>query len=251
MMIYEQQILDLGEDVSTSSVGAFHASRSARRERERERRMTAISGQRCSELLTRYDPLGSLVRMLLVSSQWYSPVRSLEWRTKPLYSMRTKKILRQSSQSSSSKPSVETLSVSDIPSNRLLYQLVPLVRPTDETEYGLLPTPKASEASAGAELVSGRRKTRESGQRYSASIGDLAVSGLLPTPKAQEALGNASVDRGKFNLSDEVAKRCNLGGKSSQLNPLFVEEMMGFPERWTLLPFLVGDQSLSKPTEMP
>lgn len=29
--------------------------------------------------------------------------------------------------------------------------------------------------------------------------------------------------------------------KTSQLNPLFVEEMMGFPEGWTLSPFLNGE----------
>jgi hypothetical protein len=29
-------------------------------------------------------------------------------------------------------------------------------------------------------------------------------------------------------------------GKTSQLNPLFVLEMMGFPPDWTTLPFLSG-----------
>jgi DNA (cytosine-5)-methyltransferase 1 len=33
-------------------------------------------------------------------------------------------------------------------------------------------------------------------------------------------------------------------GKSSQLNPLFVEEMMGFPKNWTLSPFRTGEKNL-------
>ena len=43
------------------------------------------------------------------------------------------------------------------------------------------------------------------------------------------------------------------GGKTSQLNPLFVEEMMGFPLMWTTLPFLSqsGDRNQSKDTETP
>ena len=30
-------------------------------------------------------------------------------------------------------------------------------------------------------------------------------------------------------------------GKTSQLNPQFVAEMMGFPTDWTILPFLNGE----------
>ena len=37
---------------------------------------------------------------------------------------------------------------------------------------------------------------------------------------------------------------------TSQLNPRFVAEMMGFPENYTELPFLNGEPNLSKHTEM-
>jgi len=40
-------------------------------------------------------------------------------------------------------------------------------------------------------------------------------------------------------------------GKSSQLSPLFVEEMMGFPKNWTALPFQSGEENQSKHTETP
>ena len=38
------------------------------------------------------------------------------------------------------------------------------------------------------------------------------------------------------NLAEQIAHK--VGGGTSQLNPLFVEEMMGFPLMWTALPFL-------------
>ena len=72
----------------------------------------------------------------------------------------------------------------------------------------------------------------------------LAVNGLLPTPKVQESRGNVTKDRGKFNLTDEICKVFDLAGKTSlQLNPLFVEEMMGFPQDYLVLPFQDGDKN--------
>jgi len=40
-------------------------------------------------------------------------------------------------------------------------------------------------------------------------------------------------------------------GTSSQLNPRFVMEMMGFPPNWTELPFLNGETNQSKPEVTP
>ena len=61
---------------------------------------------------------------------------------------------------------------------------------------------------------------------------------LLPTPKAQEARGNCSVNRNKFNLTDKIAELTSPTSDTSQLNPLFVTEMMGYPLEWLTLPFL-------------
>jgi hypothetical protein len=92
-------------------------------------------------------------------------------------------------------------------------------------QRGLLPTPTAIQG--GAQVVTGKQKNNT----YSAGLHDLAKSGLLPTPKAQEAIVNDS--------------------SSSQLNPRFVAEMMGFPHNWTELPFQNGEQNQSKDTAMP
>lgn len=71
--------------------------------------------------------------------------------------------------------------------------------------------------------------------------------GMLPTPTERDYKGSASMEsiqRRKRNhltnnLSDVYAQR----GKTSQLNPRFVSEMMGFPVDWTVLPFLNGGKN--------
>ena len=74
----------------------------------------------------------------------------------------------------------------------------------------------------------------------------LLQEGLLPTPRLNDYKGGTSKER-----TDGVSRRSELNhlvsqevGKSSQLNPLFVEEMMGFPENWTALPFQSGEKKV-------
>ncbi len=57
---------------SVSSQGDFLASHSAAPGSEEARKMTVISGRRCSALSTKQDPLGCLERTLLASSTWNS-----------------------------------------------------------------------------------------------------------------------------------------------------------------------------------
>lgn len=252
--------------------------------------------------------------------------------------------------SMSSKPSVKTLNEKDIPSNRCLFRLVPLERPTEETgcgllhdllptpravevvehpmkaaartkdrtgtklnnlssgaAFGLLPTPMASDATTGViigkndRFVTTRngtpRKINQNGQN--GSVGLARMVRLLPTPNAREAdkyskkynpnsqMGTALTAMAvngmlptpirrdyQPSVSPQTLKRkdgkmrtdslCNLpvmlgehclqtGGRTSQLNPLFVEEMMGFPLMWTTLPFLSqnGDRNQLKDMETP
>lgn len=237
--------------------------------------MTVTSGRKCFGQYGRYDPLGSLVRTLLESPAWYNPAVRLRWIVKPLCLKRlTRK--RYSSKNTLSRPSAEILSVRDIPSSRYLFQLVPSVRHTEEIGFGLLPTvqtqglkvcnkqgktvfmpldllptPVASDGQGGAAKVTGKKIRRASGQVYSAKLRDLSVSNLLPTPRANKVnginLNNPQIaQRNKGNLEESVAKIIQAipyeDGKTSQLNPLFVAEMMGFPPDWTELPFLSGEK---------
>jgi len=72
---------------------------------------------------------------------------------------------------------------------------------------------------------------------------------LLPTPKAQDCR-HAMRDRGKSNLGEEMSELAyRQTGQTSQLNPLFVAEMMGFPVDWSASPFRDGEKNPSRPTE--
>lgn len=75
------------------------------------------------------------------------------------------------------------------------------------------------------------------------------LKGMLPTPKANDfrsGMPNRVGTEHIQQLNDTVAYRA---GQTSQLNPLFVAEMMGFPVDWTVLPFQIGEMNPSKPTE--
>ena len=316
---------------------------------ERERTITATSGHRCFERYGRYTPLGSLVKTLMESRRWWSPAKSLRWDAQTIFSKRITYTERKAD--SPSTKSVQTSKPKDIPSNRLLFQLVPSEHRTEETEFGLLPTVqtqglKQCNKKGKTEFVPldllptpnamdiahkdmeinerGRRnpkrgKTDHSlgleemavakllptpcsieGTKFTKTINPnsqmgqgltaLAVNGLLPTPTAMEVKHsnrvkglkeqgvkgmysrkngalrpNGLTDFLDFNgmmptpsardwkgctnpgvkkvngnvygetLPDTVKK---VTGSTSQLNPLFVEEMMGFPLMWTALPFL-------------
>jgi hypothetical protein len=114
----------------------------------------------------------------------------------------------------------------------------------------LLPTPKASDLARGnRDLNEAGQNVNSKGVRFGVALPQLAKSGLLPTPKCQEARGNASIDRGKANLTDAIASAYQPTGKSSQLSPRFVAEMMGFPVNWTELPFQSGATNPSKDME--
>ena len=112
----------------------------------------------------------------------------------------------------------------------------------------LLPTPCSIEATKFTKTIN---PNSQMGQGLTA----LAVNGLLPTPTAMEikhsnrvkglkekgAKGMYSRKNGALRpngLTDFLDFNNQVDGGTSQLNPLFVEEMMGFPLMWTALPFL-------------
>lgn len=203
-----------------SSPEVFPASPSLVPDSERERKMTAISGRKCYERYGRFSPIGLLVKTLLESSRWYSQAVKLRWEAKKLYSEKITEKEHCIGRNMSSKQCVTTLNVKDIPSNRLLFRLVPSEHRTEETAssllptvqtqglkvcnengkttfypVGLLPTPMASDATTGAiigkndQFVTTRngtpRKINQNGQ--SGSVGLARMVRLLPTPNALEA----------------------------------------------------------------
>ena len=109
------------------------------------------------------------------------------------------------------------------------------------------PSPKVGREAEGG----GRRHTLQPCERkYSIRPWGLMdcmdFYGMLLTPSASDGVrANLSMENLKnhnrpnaenSNLAEQIAHK--VGGGTSRLNPLFVEEMMGFPLMWTALPFL-------------
>lgn len=119
----------------------------------------------------------------------------------------------------------------------------------------MLPTPCATDVARGAlKDVKYENGTyfRENKKlvRFGVHITDLIASGFLPTPTANDGT-NSTLPESQLLRKSGIAKiACKLkDGQTSQLNPLFVQEMMGFPYLWTESPFQDGEQNPSKPTE--
>lgn len=211
MKTSRQQTLPFGEDESTSLQEAFRASRSASPENERARTMTVTSGRRCCEQFAKSVPAGSWARTFADLL-----IGRREW-----FSTRCSL----------------TWKLSATKSNRLYFQLVPSTLHTAATECGLLPTVQTQGL-----------KVCKNGKTWPMDVK------LLPTPTARDYKGE-SINNSKFRRGLRATPGGTLPdvistvGNASQLSPLFLAEMMGFPPDWTVLPFLDGEPTPSKPTE--
>ena len=284
MMTSPQQNSRNGGEKSQFSLAASRANLSVMPGSDAARQMTATSGRRCTDALTRCDQIGSLLKTLLASSRWSSRARYLRWNVKPLYS--TKVTAFEDTNSERPSPfnaSAKTLKVTDMMSSQFLFQLAVSEPLTAETECSssdiaermrrmLLPTPLVVEREHPERVVALKAtgaiqiNSRANGeQRPNGIIDFLQFFDLLPTPNTgcYRNAGN-STDfwenrKGKNRqmdicmwvydaMKDEPAAK---DGKYFRLNPLFTEEMMGFPLMWTALPFLSvsGEPNHSKPTE--
>lgn len=103
-----------------------------------------------------------------------------------------------------------------------VYPLPPLAPLTAGTGSGLLPTPEASNTKAVA-MRSGGREPRD----FLKPLPRLTKDGLLTTPCADDT----GYRKGKY-AQGGTALSTQIGG---QLNPTWVEWLMGFPLGWTAL----------------
>jgi hypothetical protein len=222
-------------------------------ESERERRTNATCGRKCCALfenVRRATSWAKTFAALLVGMEGWSSKRcALTWK------------------------------LQGTPYNRSFFQLQVSAHRTEEIESGLLLTPTTREEVMDTDKFKARMEKYDNGT----TVPNLAtqVAGMLPTPtafdyntprsqeawdKAKEKHGNALQNplkqmaafgmlptpcaqegdkiTGKEN-QDSLTKRArSQTGKTSQLSPLFVEEMMGFPKNWTALPFQSGDEKV-------
>jgi hypothetical protein len=112
---------------------------------------------------------------------------------------------------------------------------------------GMLPTPTAMD-STNATATMKSTQVKE-GSMHSVTLARAMTMGILPTPTASDQYSGTPL------LSENYPRETDLKhyvsqqiGKTSQLNPRFVAEMMGFPPNWTELPFLNGEQNQLRDT---
>jgi hypothetical protein len=146
--------------------------------------------------------------------------------------------------------SLEALPKSGMTVNGRLYQLHNVEHPTCDEDGLVLPTPTASDAGPAAILnentnivFTGKGTPRKvSNNGVNGSLGLARTVMLLPTPSAHEHKYRL---KGNSQASRCLEARAKRTGKDFQLNPRFVEEMMGFPIGWTALEHLETQSSHS------
>ncbi len=199
-----------------------HANPTHSPESERERRTSATCGPRCCALFENAPRATSWAKTfaaLLVGMEGWSSKRcALTWKLK------------------------------GTPYNRSYFQLAVLAHPTEETASGLLPTPMAQSRETDKEKTL-KRKEKYGGMRRAMYLENYLAMGMLPTPAARDTQGPVKAGKRvtKTGKTQNYGKQLpnivqDIAGKGSQLSPLFVEEMMGFPKNWTALPFQSGDE---------
>jgi len=109
-----------------------------------------------------------------------------------------------------------------------------------------LPTVLTQDARIGPNNIGGAKHRAERGSPALADVALGLTQQILPTPTA--SCWNTGTE--KERPADQPTRRSELNhlmaqehGKPSQLSPLFVEEMMGFPRGWTASPFQSGDEN--------
>ena len=116
--------------------------------------------------------------------------------------------------------------------------------PPTMQKLGMLPTPNSFDwntSRSPKKWEEDKEKWKKKGVNLHNPLKQMASHGMLPTPLASD---NGDKVTGLENQNSLTKMARSETGKTSQLNPLFVEEMMGFPENWTVLPFQSGEKKV-------
>lgn len=192
-----------------------HANLSPQQAEEKEKLMTVISGLKCLELSERLNRPLLLAKTLLACSQWKMAKHltryALTWKMKA-----TK-------------------------SNYLLFRLAVLELGTDEIGCGLLLTPATVQIAETPEHYRSRmdKAGYKNGNSWNSLLSQIKFGQdkFFPTPQASD-------NRDRGNISNPSIQKRMLKGKqimlsqsvnenSGQLNPNWVEWLMGYPIGWT------------------
>ena len=214
---------------STSSLADTLANLSPSQVEKKVKKIQDTSGQSILDLSKNSDQLGLLEKMLVDTLNLVSTPYSRTWKVKVT------------------------------PQGRLVFQLRASVRTTKESESGLWRTP---DNMAGGSNLPGIKKAldeghlkRPSGQPIQIRLEDqVREERLWPTPAAHEGrLGYQRRDTGKKGTQKSLTTKVidTEGGRdktTGQLNPTWVEWLMGYPIGWTDLNVSETASSHKSPT---
>jgi hypothetical protein len=273
----QNQISLFGEAELTYSPAGFPASLSAPLDSERERMMTATSGRRCLE---RFEKLRqptswakTLTAFLLGRTDWYSRPCALTWKMKVTRSQRiafqlVARTHRTKGIDGGLLATPNTMDVLPPKTPKAVKREATVTRPgrtnfsnlRDQLYHGMmLPTPQSRDFRSPDKPESGnfQRKMREG---YTIDLNSTIA--MLPTNRQRDWKG--ITQWGKHAPGDGIANTFAAMEANGQitglkLQPAFAFWMMGYPEDWTLRPFLAspntppenGDGNPSKPPETP
>ena len=218
-----------GSEKSTSLRADILANLSPSQVEKKVRKIQDTSGQKCLDLSKNSDRLGSLEKMLVDTLNSVSTPYSRTWKVKTT------------------------------PQGRLVFQLLASVPNTKEKESGLWRTPDAYSGGSNLNkikeaLAEGHLK-RKSGHTIQIRLADqVREPRLWPTPAAHEArLGYQRRDTGKKGTQKSLTTIVidTEGGRektTGQLNPTWVEWLMGYPTGWTDLSVSETVSSHKSPT---
>jgi len=258
MQTLQKQISLFTEEILTSLRADSLANHTALPGLEREKMTNAICGRTCLERFERLNHVGLWAKtfsaLLVGTGGWYSKRCKLTWKLKGtkynrIYFQLQPSTLPIEETGFGLLPTVtavqrdhpehvdklkavsaETLASRKAGNLRPSYSIMDAVN-----FYGILPTPQARDWKAADKPESGNFQ-RKLEKGWTIDLNSLAQ--MLPTPMASDCGDKVT----GLENQDSLTKRArSMTGKTSQLNPLFVMEMMGFPPDWTLLPFLNGE----------
>lgn len=250
MKTLPKQISLFTEEELTSLREDFPVNHIQQQENDKARKMNAICGQKCLEQFEKLSRPGLWAKtfaVLLIGMEgWSSKKCRLTWKLKGTKYNRSYFQLR-----ASVLPTKEigfgllltptaTIGGAEHPEkteerNRKYKNGTKWNNLRSQVVFGMLPTPVSAFDGRYADM----KHVKGEKMRKSPSIATLAVAGMLPTPIYGDHKGSKKNRKGKSQLTEAI-------GASSQLNPRFVMEMMGFPPNWTELPFLIGEMSQLK-----
>ena len=258
MKISNQQTLKFTEEKSTFLQEDSHANPTPLQEKEKGRMTSDIYGQRCLEQFERFPRVGlwakTFAGLLIGMGDWYSTRCNLIWKLKGTKSNRFYFQLQASVRHTEEIESGLLLTPTSVMTNEppeKMRERIEMNGYNAGTKFGsvlsqilygnFLPTPTVRDwkGKQANEYKQDRGEIVEFKMTSLPGIAEkMGLNSMMPTPTASDS----PVKNTGKRKQDGLQKRAfQITGKTSQLNPRFVAEMMGFPPNWTELPFQSGE----------